>query len=309
MLKRPFTKRSLLLLLLLTSVYAVSKTGCSADRNELSPQQRTQELLRVVAVHELILQEAILDIITKAEIDEHGNPVLYFVSAGSFGNTKLKQVLFRGCLQIRYGVDMAGTVLEVTSDGNGTILLKLPDPRIIGNPVVLTETPYQSVILDVIGEGWWAGRIARAEVQNQIHLEYVKSAAKLCDGLGLEQKTKERAEQVLRAFLKPVLDGKNLVILWGSNNEAEIHEQGELTHGDDDKTETSALDSSSVGSSGMGGYVDDDVVRQLGDSRGFNDYDNGFVCDALFHFPAEPICCISDGSVGTGESSGVCVGR
>ena len=91
----------------------------------------------MVAVHELILQEAVLDIITKAEIDEGGNPVLYFVSAGTMGNSKNKQVLFRGCIQIRYGVDMSGTMLEVTSDGNGTILLTLPEPHIIGNPVVL----------------------------------------------------------------------------------------------------------------------------------------------------------------------------
>lgn len=307
--KRPLTRRCLLLLMLLITIVTAIKTGCRAQQEEQVTQHKTQELLRVVAVHELILQEAILDIITKAEIGENGSPVLYFVSAGTMGNPKNKQVLFRGCLQIRYGVDMSGTVLEVTSDGNGTILLKLPEPRIIGNPVVLTEPPYQSMILDVIGEGWWAGRIARAEVQNQIHQEYVKNASVLCDGLGLEEKTKERAEQVLRAFLKPVLADKHLVILWDDNNNTAIQEQGDMTHGNDNNPEASALDSSSGGGDGMDMYMGSDVIQQFAGGRRGNHYNNGFMGDALFDIATEPVCGLQDGRVGTGKSSGICIGR
>ena len=309
MMRQIVTRQNLVLLLLLAAAYMTIEIGCRPEEHSQSIQQRTQELLRMVAVHELILQEAVLDIITKAQIDEGGNPVLYFVSAGAFGNTKLKQVLFRGCIQIRYGVDMSGTVLEVTSDGNGTILLKLPEPKIIGNPVVLTEPPCQSRILDVTGEGWWAGRIARAEVQHRIHQEYVKNAARLCDGLGLEGKTKERAEQVLRAFLKPVLNGKNLVILWEKGSISATKEQGDNTHGNDNNPETISLDGNGSDGSGMGDVVGKDVVSERTGGTGNDDYNNGLVGNALFRIPPEPVCRLQNGGIRQGESSGVCVGR
>ena len=142
-----------MLLLTMTLFHLTHSTWYPQQENVPSTQEQTRDLLKVVPVYDLILQEATFDIITQAKFDEQGSPMLYFASAGTFGQTQSKLVLFRGCVQIRYGVNMADSKLEVTLDGNGSILVKLPEPRIIGNPIVLTEPPCQSHIMDVRGEG------------------------------------------------------------------------------------------------------------------------------------------------------------
>jgi hypothetical protein len=87
---------------------------------------------------------------------------------------------------------------ESCSLDHQTLVIKLPAPQVIGSAEVLTDSSCESRILDIQSEGWWAGYVERADVQTRIHQEYAKNAAKLCEGLSLEQKTKERAEQVLR---------------------------------------------------------------------------------------------------------------
>ena len=128
-----------MLLLTMTLFHLTHSTWYPQGENTPSPQEQTRELLKVVPVYDLILQEATLDIITQAKFDELGSPLLYFASAGTFGQTESKLVLFRGCVQIRYGVDMTNSQLEVTSDGNGSILVKLPEPRIIGKNLPINK--------------------------------------------------------------------------------------------------------------------------------------------------------------------------
>lgn len=297
----------LAMLLLTMTLFHLTHSAWYPQKNNIpSPQEQTRELLKVVPVYDLILQEATLDIITQAKFDEQGSPLLYFASAGTFGQTQSKLVLFRGCVQIRYGVDMADSKLEVTSDGNGSILVKLPEPRIIGNPIILTEPPCQSRILDVQGEGWWAGKIARAEVTNHIAQAYVVNAPKLCAGLGLEQKTKERAEQVLRAFLKPVLGGKQLVIQWtGKVQDEKATEEGETNHADNKIYNGDIVDC-------IAGGVDDYGIL-LGE-RVFGSYNRGeqndceyyrFAGDADSSFAGEQIHPIPDGRVGQAGPAGI----
>ncbi len=301
-----------MLLLTMTLFYLTHSTWYPREDNTPSPQEQTRELLKVVPVYDLILQEATLDIITQAKFDEQGNPLLYFASAGTFGQTQSKSVLFRGCVQIRYGVDMTDTKLEVTSDGNGSILVKLPKPRIIGNPIILTEPPCQSRILDVQGEGWWAGRIPRAEVTNQIAQAYVQNAPKLCAGLGLEQKTKERADQVLRAFLKPVLQDKQLIIQWeiATDGRGDIEQQeGEVNHADSKNDNWDTVDITVGGGDDYRIHLGERVPGSyLNEERNYGEYYR-FAGDVDSGFPGEQVCIVSDGSVGQAGPRGICAER
>lgn len=295
-----------MLLLTMTLFHLTHSTWYPQQENVPSTQEQTRDLLKVVPVYDLILQEATFDIITQAKFDEQGSPMLYFASAGTFGQTQSKLVLFRGCVQIRYGVNMADSKLEVTLDGNGSILVKLPEPRIIGNPIVLTEPPCQSHIMDVRGEGWWAGRIARAEVTNQIAQAYVQNFPLLCASLGLEQKTKERAEQVLRAFLKPLLQDKQLVIQWtGKEGKASEQQEGETDHADNKTYNGDIVDCI------VGGV--DDYGIQLGE-RVFGSYTPGeqnygehyrFAGDVDSGISGEQIRPVQDGRVGQAGPAGI----
>jgi len=204
---------------------------------------------------------------------------------------------------------MADSKLEVTSDGNGSILVKLPEPRIIGNPIILTEPPCQSRILDVQGEGWWAGRIARAEVTNQIAQAYVQNAPILCAGLGLEQKTKERAEQVLRAFLKPVLDGKQLVIQWAGkamDEKTSEQQEGETNHADSKIYDGDTVDCIAGGVDDYGIYLGEGIFGSytLGEQIYGEHY--RFAGDADSGVPGEQIRPVPDGSVGQAGPGGIC---
>lgn len=207
-------RRVLMALFMLVLVVFIWRSPLvEAVKQCLARSEKNREVLRMLnslPVRELILQEATFDVITMAEISEEGNPILYFVSAGMLGKNDDKQVLFRGCVRIRFGIDLDIVNSETCSIRDGMLVLQLPLPRMIGNPVILTEPPFESRILDVKGEGWWAGYVERAEVQTQIHQEYAKHAAKLCEGLDLENKTMNRAEQVFQAFLEPLLKDKGL---------------------------------------------------------------------------------------------------
>jgi hypothetical protein len=204
-----------------------------------SSETTPAQILSRFPVHDLILQEVNFDIITKAQLDDAGNPILYFVSAGAFGRGSTKLILFRGCVRVRYGLNLTNLQPDVSDVDRGVITIHLPQPQIIGQPIILTEPNCESRILDVQGEGWWAGYVQRAEVQTRIHQEYAKNAPRLCDGLDLERKTKERAEQVLRAFLGGLVteQGWTLVIHWPEETPNERNtEQGMKGTGDDDNS-------------------------------------------------------------------------
>jgi len=207
------------IVLLILAVIAIGMSRKSLEWPFSGIEPQAAEPLRLLSslpVHDLILQEATFDIITKARLDKAGNPVLYFVSAGAFGMGDATLILFRGCVRVQYGLNLNRVGPDCCSVDKNVLTVRLPQPQIIGNPVILTDSMCESRILDVQGEGWWAGYVRRADIQTRIHQEYAKNAARLCEGLGMEQKTKERAEQVLRAFLQPVLNAQKLtlVIQW-----------------------------------------------------------------------------------------------
>lgn len=278
----------------------------------LNPVQESDagEPLRTLTqlpVHDLVLQEATFDIITKARLDDGGSPVLYFMSAGAFGTGDAKLVLFRGCVRVRYGLNMVHVTPEECDVTDGILTIRLPAPQVIGNPVILTDDTCESRILDVQGEGWWAGYVQRAEVQTRIHQEYAKNAAHLCDGLGMEQKTKERAEQVLRAFLLPVLKarGLTLVVQWSLvDDEAEETKPGQgVTEGVSD-VDAVERPNTETGDSFLPDCLD--VLSGLpGDEGGIwcvgapaaCGFDTGLAGDAQFDFAREPVRGVPAGGV------------
>ena len=254
--------------------------------NGINPAQ----ILRRFPVHDLILQEVTFDIITKVRLDEAGNPVLYFSSAGTFGKGAVKLILFRGCVRVRYGLNLTNLQPDTSDVDRGVITIILPQPQIIGQPIILTEPNCESRILDVQGEGWWSGYIQRAEIQTRIHQEYAKNAVRLCNGLDLGRKTKERAEQVLRSFLGELLKEQQLtlVLQWQDEN-AEERNTGH--GGPDDDDDSAGKDIAMRGGAMPGGFDlfswDTGYPREVWavPSPIPWDDDRGYAGDALLHFP------------------------
>lgn len=257
------------------------------------------QLISAVSAQDLILQQVTFDIITKATLDEAGNPVLYFASAGMFGKGASKIILFKGCLQIRYGIRLDGLIEKSCSINNGVLTLDLPAPQIIGDPVILTDSSCESRILDIQGEGWWAGYVQKAKVQTQIHQAYIKNAPSLCESLGIEQKTKERAEHVIEALLLPVLKGQNLKLFLRWPEEKFEPETTTPEGGADANAgpETNAFDTYNPGDGDGTLALYGPLVRnQLPFIATSFSVHQGCPGDVTFDFAAEPVCRVSDGT-------------
>jgi hypothetical protein len=171
---------------------------------------------------ELAVSEFTIEIISRAARTERGATVLRVLSGGAFGADMRTAILYRGCVRVTYGVDLAGFApgdgrVRVTDD---EIELRVPRPRVIGLPRVLNTGACASEVLDVLSSrplsrpGTWFSDPVTHDLQALLRAEYQTQAARWAERYGVEALVRQRTGGVLAAWLAPVAGGRRITVVF-----------------------------------------------------------------------------------------------
>ena len=183
-----------------------------------------EETITRMPVAELAVYDFTFEIISRATRNESGNTAALVLTAGMIGKGTSTAILYRGCVNVRYGVDLATLATSpwryaITRDA---VDIVLPDPGPIGKPRVLSSGPCTSEVLDVYSKksflkpDTWFNDPVTLDLQKLLREEYQELAPGWAGRFGLDSLTRERTREVMSVFLAPVARGRKVSISFDS---------------------------------------------------------------------------------------------
>lgn len=207
----------LVALLVMAAAYAVYFQV--EGRHVVERRAIEQSILRM-PVAELAVYDFTFEIISRATRTEAGNTAVMVLSAGLMGKGTSTAILYRGCVSVRYGVDLASLASSPWrySIHPDSIDIRLPEPGPIGKPRVLSSGPCASEVLDVYArksflkpETWFDDPVT-LDLQKLLREEYQALAPGWASRFGLDALSRERTREVMSVFLAPVARGRKINI-------------------------------------------------------------------------------------------------
>lgn len=191
-----------------------------------------EEYVAEMNIAEFSVYEFIFDLITSASVDKNGNIALHIFTGGLAGKGSTDEILYQGCIKIRYGVDLNNLTVndfEITKDA---IKIKLPNPSLVGDPEILKGGGCKSIILDTKSSSFFGmGKVdtlTQLKLQKSINAMYQKDSKHFIRNFNLEKLVKERTINVLRAFLTPLANKRAISITFHNSQKTSYLFNGEI---------------------------------------------------------------------------------
>lgn len=185
---------------------------------EVMERRAIEDVITRMPVAELAVYDFTFEIISRATRNEAGNAAALVLSAGLIGEGTSTAILYRGCVSVRYGVDLASLAsspwrYSITRD---SIEILLPPPGPVGKPRVLSDGPCASEVLDVYAkksflkpETWFNDPVT-LDLQKLLREQYQLLAAGWASRFGLDALSRARTREVMGVFLSPVARGRRV---------------------------------------------------------------------------------------------------
>ena len=103
------------------------------------------QVLKSVNIQKLTVYKLSFEVITRVSETEEGDVSVQFLSGGLLGKDRKTAILYRACLEMRYGIDLPKLTDQYYQLDADTIKITLPPPRVIGLPQLVT-TDRKSVV-------------------------------------------------------------------------------------------------------------------------------------------------------------------
>ena len=119
-------------------VIIILSSGCDVQKVVDRFQNPSVQVLKSVNIQELTVYKLSFEVITRVRETEEGNINVQFLSGGLLGKESTIEILYRGCLEMRYGIDIPELTDQYYQLDADTIKVTLPPPRVIGSPQFVT---------------------------------------------------------------------------------------------------------------------------------------------------------------------------
>ncbi|MBU0568076.1 DUF4230 domain-containing protein [bacterium] len=209
----------MLLSLLILSIIGLACKNSFSNKSEqaaLSPEK----ILAQTPIAELAVYDFIFSIITKASENESGNISLLIVSGELLGKDIKTEILYRGCVRMKYGVNLAYLGPDKFKIDDNTIRITLPKPCIIGFAEILNEGSCTSEVL-AAKSNKWLSRPNTVDLEQRVRRQYQETAPSWVKRFGLEQLVRDRTKEVLKLFLSESIKDKEIIIEFDDYNRGE----------------------------------------------------------------------------------------
>ena len=169
------------------------------------------QVLKSIDIQKLTAYNLSLEVITRVSETEDGNVSVQLLSGGLLGKDKNTEILYRGCLEMRYGIDIPELTSQHYQLDADTINITLPSPRVIGSPQFVAT---DDCVTDVIGtrpDTWFSSpdtidivKYARIQLQEKLP-EWVRQN-------GFDEKVRDRTEQIIKGLFESLFPDHGIAI-------------------------------------------------------------------------------------------------
>ena len=164
-------------------------------------QSPSVQVLKSFNIRKLTVYKLSFEVITRVSETEEGNISVHFLSGGLLGKKSSTEILYRGCLEMRYGIDIPKLTDQYYQLDADTIKLTLPPPRVIGSPQLVTTDDCATNMIDTRTDRWFPSpnttdivKYTRIKLQENLP-EWVRQH-------GFDEKGRERTEQIVRGLFE-----------------------------------------------------------------------------------------------------------
>ena len=204
-------KQALLIIALLVVIVLLGARYLpKVARGPKSPDARVS-VLKSINIRELTVYKLSFKVITRASETEEGNISVQFLSGGLLGRGKSTEILYQGCLEMRYGIDIPELTNQHYQLYADTIKLTLPPPRAIGLPQLVTTDDCVTGLIDTRSNNW-VFPPNTIDVVKHTRIELQEKLPEWVRQYGLDGKIQERVKQVIKTLFESFFPGRGISI-------------------------------------------------------------------------------------------------
>jgi hypothetical protein len=160
-----------------------------------------------IDIRQLTVYKFAFDIITQILEEQGENISVSILFGGILPTNQSKEVLYRACLEIEYGVTLPKLSEDYYSIKDNTITLTLPPPSINGEPQLVTNEKCDTKVIDSRYRKvpWYKFLKTRPnidEIIKKARIQLQDEAPKLVKEFALDEMVRKRSKKLVQAMLK-----------------------------------------------------------------------------------------------------------
>ena len=159
------------------------------------------QILKSVNIQELTVYKLSFEVITRVGETEEGNISVQFLSGGLLGKESTTEILYRGCLEMRYGIDIPELTDQYYQLDADTIKITLPPPRVIGSPQFVTTADCATDVIDTRTDTWFSSP-STIDIVKYTRIELQENLPEWVRQYGFDEKVRERTEQIIKGLFE-----------------------------------------------------------------------------------------------------------
>jgi len=207
--KKSFLTVALLIVIILLGARYIQKVV----RGFQSPDVRGSDIqiLKSVNIQQLTVYSLLFEVITRVSETEEGAISVQLLSGELLGKDTITEILYRGCLKLRYGIDIPELTDQHYQLNADTIKITLPPPHVIGLPQLVTTDDCATDVIDTRSSNW----VFSPETRNIVKYTRIELQEKLPEWVrqyGFNEKAQDRTEQVLKDLFESHFPNRGISI-------------------------------------------------------------------------------------------------
>ena len=165
------------------------------------------QVLKSVNIQKLTVYNLFFEVITRVSETEEGDISVWLLSGGLLGKDSKTEILYRGCLKMRYGIDLPELTDQYYQLDADAIKIILPPPGVIGLPQLVTTDVCATDVIDTRPD-----RIDTRDIVGRTRSQLQEKLPEWVRQNGFDEKARERTEQILKGLLDGLFPDRRISI-------------------------------------------------------------------------------------------------
>ncbi len=181
-------------------------------------QSPAVQVLESINIQKLTVYKTSVEVITRATEGEDGNISVQLLTGGLLGRDKRTEILYRGCLDMRYGLDLPELTDKHYQVDADLIKLTLPPPRVIGSPQFVAREDCITDVIRTRSSNWFFSPDT-TDIVKYTRIALQEKLPEWMRRYNFDEKVQERTEQVIKDLLESFFPGHKIAITFDASEQ------------------------------------------------------------------------------------------